>query len=168
MLQIDDEERFGQVVEEFSDTVYKIAYQNLFSRVDAEDIVQDVFLRLLRRKEGFADKEHLKAWLIRITINRCRDYGRFSFRQREVPLMEQDVQTEEKMGEKEEFVLSLLSRLKKQDRNILYLYYYEGYSIREIAAIVGKAAGTVGSTLARARAKLKGILEEEGYGYEPI
>lgn len=89
MLQIQTEKDYQMVVEDFSDMIYRTAYQNLMNTADAEDVVQDVFIRLLRnRKKKFTDKEHLKAWLLRVTINRCRDYRRFVLRRKETELTE--------------------------------------------------------------------------------
>ena len=157
MIQIQNETDYIRIVEEFSDILFRIAFQNLMNRSDAEDVVQDVFVKLLKQKKGFTDDEHLKAWLIRVTINRCRDYGRLLFRQTEVPLMEYD--GIEDTPDRE--ILLELQQLKRAERTVLYLHDYEGYSIREIAELTGRNKNTVGSTLTRARNKMKVLLKEE-------
>lgn len=158
MLQIQTEKDYQAVVEEFSDMIYRTAYQNLMNAADAEDVVQDVFIRLLgHRKKGFTDREHLKAWLLRVTINRCRDYRRFVLRRKETELpefLETHIQAETGRLSEE------IEGLPVEDRTIVYLHYYEGYSIKEIAKIMRKNSNTVSSKLTRARKKLKAMLEE--------
>lgn len=162
MVQVRSQEDYTAVVEQFSNLVYRIAYQNLMNVADAEDVVQDVFLRLLKhRDKSFADSEHLKAWLIRVTVNRCRDYSRFALRRRETELNEELAANEEEQNP----LLEEIAKLKRDERTVLYLHYYEGYSTREIAEILGKSVNTVGSRLTRAREKLKMELKEAGYEY---
>lgn len=160
MLYIKTEEIYVQVVEKFSDMIFRIAYQNLFNISDAEDVVQDVFVKLLEQKNKcFNDYEHLKSWLIRVTINKCLDYKKSFFRKNTVPLENFDIPYErEELG-----VMEGLRRLPEDYRNILYLFYYEGYTIKEIAEILGKKQNTVNSKLTRGRKKLRKILEVE-YG----
>jgi len=161
MVRIQDKESYSLVVEEFSDMLFRIAYQNVFNIPDAEDIVQDVYVKLLKRKHiTFKDKEHLKAWLIRVTVNQCIDYKRGLQRNREMPLEEANESDFGFTGE-ENTIFEQLSELPKMDRNILYLYYYEGYHIKEIARLLKKRQNTVNSRLTRARNKLKSILLEE-------
>lgn len=159
MLRIDDEETYIGVVEEFADMVFRIAYQNCFNKSDSEDVAQDVFVRLLSQKgRTFQDMEHVKAWLIKVTLNRCKDYGRFFDHRKEIPIEEWD-HTHSESGQE---VLFMLEELPKEERMIVYLHYFEGYSIREVAELLGKKQNTVGSKLNRARKKLGKILDEEG------
>ncbi|WP_343208358.1 RNA polymerase sigma factor [Anaerolentibacter hominis] len=159
-------ERFGpdkksfihQVVEEYSDMIFRIAYQNLRSKADAEDITQDVFLRLMQEPE-FEKMEYLKAWLIRVAVNRCRDHRKSAWFRKTEPLEEIGIAD----GDPEQSVWSELWKLPAADRTVVYLHYYEGYSIREIAKILDQKENTVGSRLTRARKKLKDILLEGGY-----
>ena len=157
MIQIDSEETYVEVVEAYSDLLFRIAYQNMLNTADSEDVVQDVLCKLLRHRGGFEDREYLKAWLIRVTVNQCKDYHRFLSRRREVPMEsieEYDATAEENDSE----VFALVEELPKEDRNVIYLYYFEGYSIREIAEILKKNQNTVNSKLRRARQKLEKIL----------
>lgn len=163
MLDIKTEEKYIQIVEAYSDMVFRIAYQNLFHIHDAEDVVQDVFLKLLRQKDrSFCDNEHLKSWLIRVTINQCLDYKKLFFRKNIVPLEDLEIPYEPE----ESGILEELYRLPRDYRNIIYLYYYEGYTIREIADILGKKQNTVNSKLTRGRNRLKKLMEVD-HG-EPI
>lgn len=158
MRNIKTEEEYEAVVDTYSDMIFRIAYQNLFSVEDAQDVVQDVFLKLLKQKENcFHDEEHLKAWLIKVTINQCLDYKKSFFRKNTVALESFEIPYEQE----ERQLLEELSRLPKEERNVLYLHYYEGYTIKEIAGILGKKQNTVNSKLTRGRNKLKQILEAD-------
>lgn len=146
------------VVEQHADMVLRIAYQNLYSRADAEDVVQDVFLRLLGQP-AFADENHLKAWLIRVAVNRCKDINKSAWRRKTVPLeVDWPALPAESHGVMEE-----LAALKPADRTVIYLYYYEKYTVPEIAEMLGEKESTVSSRLNRAKKKLKDILTEGGY-----
>lgn len=158
MLYIKTEEEYIKIVEKFSDMIFRIAYQNLFHINDAEDVVQDVFLKLLKQKDKcFNDYEHLKSWLIRVTINQCLDYKKSFFRKNTIPLEDFEIPYEQE----ERKVLEELYQLPRDYRNILYLYYYEGYTIKEIAKILGKKQNTVNSKLTRGRNQLKKLMEVE-------
>lgn len=158
MRNIKTEEEYEAVVDTYSDMIFRIAYQNLFSVEDAQDVVQDVFLKLLKQKENcFHDEEHLKAWLIKVTINQCLDYKKSFFRKNTVALDSFEIPYEQE----ERQLMEELSRLPKEERNVLYLHYYEGYTIKEIAGILGKKQNTVNSKLTRGRSKLKQILEAD-------
>ena len=158
MLAINTEEEYTRIVELFSDMIYRIAYQNLFHISDAQDVVQDVFLKLLKHKEPcFQDDEHLKSWLIRVTINQCLDYKKSFFRRNTVPMESFDIPCEPE----EHKIMEELYQLPADYRNILYLYYYEEYTIKEIAEILGRKQNTVNSKLTRGRKRLKKLMEEK-------
>ncbi len=160
-MRLETEEEYNEIVEMYSDMIFRIAYQNLWNVSDAEDIVQDVFLKLLKQKKGrFHDNEHLKSWLIRVTINQCMDYKKSFFRKNTVSLEDLEIPYEQE----ERQILEELYQLPKDTRNILYLYYYEGYTIKEIAKILGKKQNTVNSRLTRGRNQLKKIMEVEYAG----
>lgn len=145
-----------RIVDDYSDMILRIAYQNLKNQADAEDIAQEVMIKLMKQ-DRFSDEEYLKAWLIRVTINLCKDYRRLAWFRKRVKLeVEWQPFTQEVKN-----VFNELWKLPVKDRNILYLYYYEGYSIKEIANILHLKENTVSSQLTRARKKLKLILETE-------
>lgn len=143
------------IVNTYGDMLYRVAYQYTRNRSEAEDITQDVFVAMLK-KIPFKSEEHLKAWLIRVAINKSINYLKSS-RKKVLSLDENiDVATEHRdRAEIEE-----LQELPEFDRNVIYLYYYEGYSIKEIAKITGKSANSINIRLFRAREKLKTLLEE--------
>ena len=143
----------------YSNTVLKIAIQNTRNYHDAEDIVQEVFIRLAKNGNAFQDESHKKAWIIRVTINICRDMNRFTAFRQFQPLEEYPyVSTDGGMERCE--LLELIRRLPESKRNAIYLFYYEKMTIEEIAAATGKSAGTVSSDLHRARKMLRLELED--------
>lgn len=141
-------------IERYSDTVVKTAYSYLKSRADAEDIAQEVFLTLYQSDVIFITEEHRKAWLIRVTINKCKNYLKSRwFRDRE-ELTEDLPYIPEEQSE----VLNAVFSLNTKYRLPVHLYYYEGYSIKEIGQILDMSAATVGTRLARGRRMLKKIV----------
>lgn len=143
-------------VEEYSSTVSKTAFSYLKNVADAEDITQEVFLSLMQSKGEFENEEHLKAWLIRVTINKCKNYLKSSWFKSRNPILG-DI-TYLPKGESE--VLSAVLSLKVKYRIPIHLYYYEGYSIKEIAKILDTPESTIGTRLSRARKILKEMLGE--------
>lgn len=147
-----------QDFEVYSDTVLRIAVQNTKNYHDAEDIVQEVFIRLAKNYNDFRDESHKKAWIIRVTINACRDLNRFMAFRKYQPLEEYPyVSTDGGMERCE--LLELIRKLPEAKRNAVYLFYYERMTIEEIAEATGKSPGTVGSDLHRARKMLRLELE---------
>ena len=148
-----------QDFEVYSNTVLRIAIQNTRNYHDAEDVVQEVFIRLAKNLNDFRDESHKKAWIIRVTINICRDLNRFTAFRRFQPLDEYPYISTD--GGMERFeLLELIRRLPEAKRNAVYLFYYEGMTIEEIAKATGKSPGTVGSDLHRARKMLRLELED--------
>ena len=163
MLQIQNENDYTEIVNQYADMIFRIACQNLSSQTDAQDVVQDVFGKLLKhRQKKFEDDEHLKAWLIRVAINRCRDYGRMKKVRREEAIDKHQIENdmEYQQGQEHSELFEALECLSAEDRTIVYLYYFEGFTIKEIAHIMKKMQNTVSSKLTRARKKLKNLLEE--------
>ena len=150
----------NEIVKEYSNMVMQIAYQNCFNKTDAEDITQEVFIKLIKNFKKLDTKEYMKAWIIRVTINLSKDYNKSFWNKNTVGLDEKV-----KFGQPEhQEVYRELSKLKPVYRNIIYLYYYQGYKINEIADILNMKQNTVSSNLTRARAQLGKILGEGGEG----
>jgi len=144
-------------METFGPTVYRLSLCRLQSTADAEDVYQDVFLRLWEQDTSNWDDAHTKAWLIRTTLNRCADLGRFRLRRTAVPLeaiAERSTPTDSRDAEVWEAVAALPAKL----RTVVHLYYAEGYSTEEIARLLSVPPATVRTRLRRAREKLKTIL----------
>ncbi len=151
------------LVEKYSDMVMKIAYNNCFNKSDSEDIVQEVFIKLLKNLSKFKNDSYLKPWIIRVTINECKDYNKNAWYKNVEEINENDL--EYYFDIYEEKMIKEISKLKPIQRNIIYLYYYEGYKINEISKILELNENTVSSHLKRAREILKDILEEGGEQY---
>ncbi len=144
----------------FGDTVIRAAYACCGCYAEAEDIAQDVFLYLHARPVEFNDDEHLKAWLLRVTVNKCKNYRR-SFRISRTQPIDENNQTQYSMDVTDIEVRELISSLPPKYSSVIYLYYYEGYAIKEIAEILGKNSNTVNSLLQRGREKLRMELDGE-------
>ena len=156
-----DEQELTRLVEKFSGTVYRAAYCCLRNQADADDITQDAFLALYTSDAEFAGDEHIKAWLIRVAVNRCRNLLR-SFRYRTtVPLEEAGELSAE--PERRDDLLPVIMKLKPKYRVALYMFYYEDMPVKQIADILGEKPTAVTARLARARRQLKEFLIKEGY-----
>ena len=150
-------------MERYGPAVYRLALCRLQNRADAEDVCQEVFLRLLRRGDPAWEAEHLKAWLLRTALQRCADVKRRWLRHPVLPLEEiagQAAEEDAEAGALWEAVAALPAPM----RMTVHLYYAEGYRTEEIAAMMGCPAATVRTRLRRAREKLKGLLEGDAYG----
>lgn len=144
-------------VEQYGTMVYRLAYAQLRSRHDADDVFQEVFLRYHRADPPFESEEHRKAWLLRATANCANSLAASPWRKRSVPL--EDVYA---YSDQEESGLdAALAQLPSKYRAVIHLYYYEGYSTEEIARILGRRASTVRAQLARARQTLARLLKED-------
>ena len=157
MGQLTKDEVFALAVQRYSDTVFRAAMHNCSCTADAEDVVQDVFEKLLRYEGRFESEEHLKAWLLRVAINRCRDITRAA-RQKDTEL-DENIPAPESGNDGS--VLDAVRTLPENYRNAVYLHYYEGYTAAEVGRMLGAPTNTVLSWLRRARAQLHTLLKEE-------
>lgn len=146
-------------MERCGDAVYRLALCRLDSRADAEDVYQEVFLRLLRDTTAFRDDEHLKAWLLRVTVNCCNDLRRSAWFRHTAPL-EAAPDAAAPLAEKHDALWQAVHALPDDLRVVVWLHYVEGYGTDEIAPLVGCRPATVRTRLHRARKKLR--LELEG------
>ena len=142
--------------------VYRISYSMCKNKSNAEDVYQEVFIKLFEKNINFETEEHEKAWIIRVTINQCKMLRRKSFFKRETKL---DENIDYPSNEKNDYVLEYVRKLPIKYNTVIYLYYYEGYQINEIARILETSEGTVKSQLSRARNLLKKMLKGE-FDYE--
>lgn len=155
----------GALARQYAPAVYRLAYARTGSRADAEDVMQETFLRLVKTKPDFTDKTHARAWLLRVAANCANDLFRLPWRKREECLDEgTPAPAEPEAGGVAEAVLALPAKY----RIPIHLYYYEGFSVAEIAKIMGKSEGTVKSRLFRARTLLRDQLEEESNAAQRI
>ncbi len=154
MYSLASDEYISQLFDFYSQSMLRVAFAILKNKHDAEDAVQEAFLKYILKDPVFKDDEHEKAWFLRVTINVSKNMLRSSQR-KNVPLDENIVFEDEMSSE----VLNCVLMLPEHYRTIIHLYYYEGYSIKEIASILHLPSATVGTRLSRARKKLKNIME---------
>ena len=157
MPQTMTESDLRRVVETYSPMLLRVAMTRVPTPADAEDVVQDVFLRVLAKCPRFRDGEHEKAWLLRATLNRASDLRRG--RRDDAPL--EDAVSAAAEAPDYGPLLSAVRSLPKAYSAVIHLYYYEGYSIKEIAGLLALPVPTVGTRLARGRKRLRELLKEE-------
>jgi len=126
-------------------------------KADAEDIVQDAFVKLFEKQQDFESPEHEVAWLIRVTVNLCKNRLRSSWWQRTVPLLE----SHPAKDNNQHGIIQAIMALPSKYRVAIHLFYYEGYTTKEIAEITTQSEAAVRQQLTRARRKLKDFLDEE-------
>ena len=144
----------------YGDMVLRVAYTSCGNYGEAEDITQDIFLYLHSNPVDFADDEHMKAWLLKVTTNKCKNYKR-SFRVSRTGTLEEDYQGSYNMDTTDVEVRELLSSLPSKYAAVMYLYLYESRTIEEIAELLDKNINTVKSLIRRGKSKLKIELAEE-------
>lgn len=147
----------AKAFEVYSDMVYRLAFVRLADKSDAEDVLSDVFLRLVKNSKKIKSDEHLKAWLIRATINCSYSVFSSAYRKHRADFNE----LADKITNEEEKVLPLVLELPQKFKTIVYMHYYEGYSVEEISNLCSLSKGTVKSRLSRARQRLKILLKGE-------
>lgn len=151
------EQQVNRAIELYADMIKKICMLHLKNHADTEDIFQTVFLKYMTAFPVFENQEHEKAWLIRVTINACHDLIRSFFRSKTVSLDAVSEQLSE-LSIPDRDVLEAVLSLPVQYKDVVYLYYYEGYSAVEIAGILHKKVNTIYTLLSRAKALLKKTL----------
>ena len=152
------EQEVNRAIERYSNTVRRLCMIHLKNEADTEDIFQTVFLKYVLRSVSFESEEHEKAWLIRTALQRASDIRRKA-EQRNVPL--EDVTEPAAPESPGEELRSAVRALPEMYGAVIHLHYYEGYSIKEIAKLLGLPAATVGTRLARGRERLRQMLKED-------
>lgn len=162
------EARFASLYEQYADDVLRMAYFYLADRHKAEDVCQDVFVKLYTHGQDVEPGKE-KAWLLRVTVNCCRDLWRGAWLRRVVlgaPVLEiipDEDNAIEKREEKAE-LMRAVNKLPAAFREAVLLHYYQGLGIAEIAQMLDLPEGTISSRLSRARKKLSALLKEEATG----
>ncbi|MGN8896328.1 RNA polymerase sigma factor [Flavonifractor sp. HCP28S3_F3] len=149
--------RLGTVIRAYENTLYRAALSILGDPQEAEDVVQEAFLRLWEKAPIFESPAHERAWLLKVAVNGCKSRLRSPWHRRTAPLLDSYPAADPE----EQAVLEVIQSLPPKDRTVLHLYYYEGYQTAEIAAMTGWREGTVRSRLARARDRLRELLKGE-------
>lgn len=149
-----------RVVKNYSNHIIRIAFTYVKNIADAQDVTQEVFLAYYMKKPKFRSEEHEKAWLIRVAINKSKNYVKARWFRERNPLPE-DLSY---LPKDEDMVLSEVLNLDEKYRLPIHLHYYEGYSVQEIAKLLHAKPATIGTRLARGRQLLKKQLG--GMNYE--
>ena len=158
-----DDREVRRIVAEYSNMIKRISYNYLKQPFDCDDICQTVFMKLLTGDYEFESSEHEKAWLVRTTINACKDFRKSAFFTKTAGLEELG-DKEAPASEKSE-ILEEIKRLPGNYRTAIYLHYYEGYSTEEIADMMGKRKTSVSKYLARGKKILRETLADD-YGMQ--
>ena len=148
----------AQLLDKYGNKILRLAYSYLRNMADAEDIVQDTLIQYLRKPLVFSDETHEVAWLMRVAANLSKNRIRYNS-YRTTDELNEELAAEER--EDLSFVWEAVNSLPVPYREIVHLYYYEGYNTMQIASILSKKESTVRSCLARGRARLKSILQKE-------
>lgn len=157
-----EEQEVDRAIERYADTVRRICMVHLKNREDTEDIFQNVFLKYALSSVDFQSADHEKAWIIRVTINACRDLLRSFFRSHTLSM--EEVPGLPAPEREERTVLEAVLALPEKYRNVIYLHYYEGYPAAEIGQILHKNTNTVYTLLDRGKKMLKEKLGGEEVG----
>lgn len=156
--------QYNACVEKYLNMVYRISFHYFGNREDAEDVSQDVFIKLYSCKKQFTNDDEMKAWLIRVTSNTCHSYFRNPFRKRRLELDEMEWEKLSDSSSSEQDVINrkvifdAVMSLPEHYRIVVYLFYYEEYSISQISDVLKIKETTIQTRLSRAREKLKKIL----------
>ena len=146
--------------ERYMNLLYRLCYSILLVREDAEDAVQDIFLKYYRKQPTFADEDHEKAWFIRVAVNQCRDVLRRRKLRGFIPFSEvEELLAEQEAESQSSEVLSALYELQDKYRIVMILHYIEGYPVKDVAKLCRLSLSAVKMRLARGREQLKQNLE---------
>ena len=149
------ENEIKEVIEKYSDTVYRVALTRCGVIENAEDVYQEVFMKFSEKMPKFKNEEHEKAWFIRVTINLTKNIKNSAW-SRKVITLDENIEFE---TQEQNDVFSCVCQLPQNYKTVIYLLYYEGYKVKEIADLMKTREGTVKTWLFRAREMLKEKLQ---------
>lgn len=169
-MSIDNEERKKRCAEAMrahGDAVYRLAFARCRNTADAEDIFQTTFLRFYATHIPFGNPEHEKAWLLRVCINACKDLQKSAWRTKVSAMPDEfdapDTSVQKEATPQEEALDEAMQRLSPEQRTVVHLHYFEGFSTGETAQMLGMRSATVRSHLHRARIAMRNALEDAGF-----
>lgn len=169
-MSIDNEERKKRCAEAMrahGDAVYRLAFARCRNTADAEDIFQTTFLRFYASHIPFGNPEHEKAWLLRVCINACKDLHKSAWRTKVSAMPDEfdapDTSARKEATPQEEALDEAMQRLSPEQRTVVHLHYFEGFSTGETAQMLGMRSATVRSHLHRARIAMRNALEDAGF-----
>ncbi|MDE6568739.1 MAG: RNA polymerase sigma factor [Lachnospiraceae bacterium] len=152
---------YEKIVTENIDFVYRMSLCYCKNQRDAEDVVQNTFLKLIQSKQEFADDAHIRKWLVRVAVNECKNIWKSYWNRNVISLDTLEYELEMTRTEEQQELLQAVMALSPKYRIVVHLYYYEGYHVKEIADMLHLSESNVQIRLMRARKKLKDLLEEE-------
>ena len=155
------EKSFETVYNQYADMMYRIALSHMTRREDAEDVVHDVFIKYMQASPSFSDDDHERAWLIRVTVNRCRDLLRRRSIRAYVNLDEIGEIPDEEAQYEGSGIIASVSALPDKYKSVIILHYLEGYSVEKCAAILELSESAIKMRLSRGRQLLKNLIEKE-------
>ena len=155
-----NEQEAGLAIEKYADTVRRICFVHLKDYHDVEDVFQEVFLKYILRDMPFDNETHEKAWIIRVTVNACKDNLK-SFFKRKITSIDELTTEPFYMDDYTQDTLEAVLKLPQKYRDVIYLFYFEGYTAVEIASILNKKENTIYTWLSRAKEQLKSALGGE-------
>ena len=156
------EQEANRAIEQYADTVRRICMVHLKNYTDTEDVFQTVFLKYVQSAIQFESDEHERAWLIRVTINACKDLLKSFFRSRTLSI-DQLIEQAAELPPDNRKVLEAVLSLPAKYRDVVYLHYYENYTAPQISRILGKNVNTVYTLLTRSKKMLKEKLGGDEY-----
>ena len=153
-----------RAIENYSNMLYKICFVILKNEQDTKDVLQETFLTYMTKRPRFHSEEHKKAWLIKVSQNKCKEFLRFHKKHAAVPLeeVEESISVTDGMDAYTSETLSLIWNLKYKLKSVVILYYIEGYSVKEVAQILGISESAVKKRLERARKELRIVADVDG------
>ena len=152
-------EEFYRLTELFLDDIYRVALNGCKNKYDAEDLTQEVFFKLLNCNKKFESDDHVRHWLIRVAVNECNSFWRKPWK-RKVTYLEDEADIPQFSAQEDSDLYHAVMELPDKYRQIIYLFYYENYSVRELAGIFRLSETAVKTRLKRGREKLKEQLRE--------
>ena len=148
------------LIERYQRSLYAAAFNICRNHEDANDAVQDTFIQYYTSRKEFRDEEHLKAWLLRVAVNRAKDITRSFWRRNKISIEEYAEEIPFENQEDRELFEAVM-KLPEKYRDVIHLYYYEELSVKEIAGILGASQGSVKMRLSRGRSFLRDVFKEE-------
>lgn len=155
-----DDDRIENIINSYGDLLYRTGIMILGNSQDVQDVLQEVMLKVLQKMPDFHDSEHEKAWLLRVTINLCKDMLRFRCRHQYVQIDELEIEAAEADTEERQLLEEII-KLPARWRIVLLLHYVEGYSIKEIADMLAISENAVKKRMQRAKAGLRKKMQND-------
>lgn len=153
--------KLEQAYETYADMLYRLALSHLKNPEDAEDTVQEVFVKYMHHFSIFSDEEHERAWLIRTTVNRCYDLLRYNSKRVHEDLDELSEAIAAEENEQHIEIFRILEKLPAKNKTVIVLHYLEGFSVEEIAHMLRISVSAVKMRLSRGREQMKDVIERE-------